>query len=281
MLENNFLEVAKKISIIENDHSKAKEIIDELPEKSYFVVGITGSPGVGKSSLTNIISMKFLEKGKTAVLAIDPSSPFTGGAFLGDRIRMKDSASKGVFIRSLASRGSVGGLNPSIYDTVEFLGRSGFEYIILETVGTGQAETDIKNIADVIVLVLSPGNGDEIQSMKAGIMEIGDIYVVNKMDLPGAKSLYAKVKSMLELSNKNNEVLLTGVAYKETIYNLFDKINIELSKKTHRNSVKNKREINRLLNVVLKEINDNCLNCESLEIIYKFIREDLNEGKKS
>jgi len=277
--KNNFLEIAKNISIIENDHNKAADIIKKLSKKKYYVIGMTGSPGVGKSSLTDILSLNFLKLDKTAIIAVDPSSPFTGGAFLGDRIRMKESSSKGVFIRSLASRGSVGGLNPSVYDTVEYLGRSGFKYIIIETVGTGQAETDIKNIADMVLLVLSPGNGDEIQSMKAGIMEIGDIYVVNKSDLQGAKNLFVKIKSILDLSNKDNEVVLTSSLEKESVNLLFKKILIELNKRDNCKEIENKRKINRLLNAIMKEIKYKHMDFKSLEKIYNFVREG-SDGRK-
>ncbi len=278
--KNNFLEIAKNISIIENDHNKATDIIEKLSKKKYYVIGITGSPGVGKSSLTDILSLEFLKLDKTAIIAVDPSSPFTGGAFLGDRIRMRESSSKGVFIRSLASRGSVGGLNPSVYDTVEYLGRAGFKYILIETVGTGQAETDIKNIADMVLLVLSPGNGDEIQSMKAGIMEIGDIYVVNKSDLPGARNLFAKIKSMLELSKKDNDVVLTSFLKKGSLKDLFDKIFLELNKKDNYEEIEKKRKINRLLNAIMKEIKFKHMNYKSLEKIYNFVRGESNGRKK-
>jgi len=184
------LKISRSLSRIENDTDSARKIIGELPARDYCVIGVTGSPGAGKSSLTDRLACISAEEKTTAVVAIDPSSPFTGGAFLGDRIRMRRATDDPrVFVRSMASRGNVGGLSPSIYNSVEFLGRSGYDRIYVETVGAGQSETDIVNLADIVLLLMAPGLGDDVQTMKAGIMEIGDIFVINKSDLPGADQL--------------------------------------------------------------------------------------------
>jgi len=168
------------------------------------VVGITGSPGAGKSTLTDGIIASFRRKGKTVgVLAVDPTSPFTGGAILGDRCRMQRHAEDpGVFVRSLASRGAMGGLSKAIGDSIHVLDAMGKDVIIVETVGAGQQEVDIINHAHTVIVVLVPGMGDAVQAIKAGIMEIADIFVINKADREGAGKLYAEVNMMLDMSPK-------------------------------------------------------------------------------
>src|SRR5512136_723484 len=167
------------------------------------VIGITGSPGAGKSTLTDGLIDCFRKKGKTVgVLAVDPTSPFTGGAPLGDRIRMQRHAEDpGVFIRSLATRGSLGGLSKAVGDAIHVMDAMGKDVIFVETVGTGQQEVEIIHYAHTVVVVLVPGMGDEIQAIKAGIMEIADIFVVNKADRDGAQKLQRELMTMIEMSH--------------------------------------------------------------------------------
>ncbi|MBU0928842.1 MAG: methylmalonyl Co-A mutase-associated GTPase MeaB [Spirochaetes bacterium] len=169
------------------------------------VVGITGPPGAGKSTLTDKIVSRLREQGRrVAVLAVDPSSPFTGGAILGDRIRMQRHATDdGVFIRSLATRGHLGGLSRAVSEASRVLDAAGYDFVIIETVGVGQSEVDIVRIADTVVLVSVPGLGDDIQAIKAGVMEIGDVFCVNKADKDGAERVVREIRSMLETAVLN------------------------------------------------------------------------------
>ncbi|MFB0560860.1 MAG: methylmalonyl Co-A mutase-associated GTPase MeaB [Candidatus Lokiarchaeia archaeon] len=189
--EKDRLALARIITIVENEPEKAKEIFDILFKNTgkAYIVGITGSPGSGKSTLISRLAQEIRSRGKTVgIISIDPSSPFSGGAFLGDRVRMREIVSDpDIFIRSVASRGESGGLSKATYDIATVFDAYGKDYIIIETVGAGQAEVDVIKIADTIVCVFMPGAGDSIQAQKAGIIEIGDILVVNKADLNGDK----------------------------------------------------------------------------------------------
>ncbi len=196
-------ELSKLITIVENDPLRGREIVSRLEKREDVnVIGITGNPGVGKSSLVDRLTGCYRKRGKSvAIIAVDPSSPFTGGSFLGDRIRMKRHfTDEGVFIRSMASRGSLGGINDAVFDVVELMKAFDFDIVLIETVGAGQSEVEIAYVADTVLLVLSPGGGDEIQLLKAGIVEIADVFVINKSDLPGADALEISIKAMLELS---------------------------------------------------------------------------------
>ena len=191
--------VARAISIVENSKKGADDLLKSLHNKHVPVIGITGPPGAGKSTLVDALTGLFTEQGKKlAILCVDPSSSFHSGALLGDRIRMNRWYNNPqVFIRSLASRGTVGGLNPGIFQITDLLANAGFDYILIETVGVGQTEVEISRLADQVVLVLVPESGDDIQTMKSGIMEIGDIFVVNKSDRPGAEQFLLSLKSSL------------------------------------------------------------------------------------
>jgi LAO/AO transport system kinase len=204
--QGDIASLSKMISLVENNVGNAWEIISKLPKNTNNsqIIGITGSPGAGKSTLVSKVVDNFVsENQKVAVLAVDPSSPFSGGAFLGDRIRMRNiSKSENVYIRSVASRGSVGGLCDSIYDIVDVLISFGFEKIIVETVGAGQSEIEVVYVADTILLVMSPDGGDEIQLFKAGIMEIADSYIVNKCDLTDSNKFLIYLKNTLSLESE-------------------------------------------------------------------------------
>ncbi len=193
--------LARLITWVEDNDPRAAQCMEALhPHMGRaLVVGLTGSPGAGKSSLTDQITHHFRQQNQSVgIVAVDPSSPFTGGALLGDRIRMnRHAADPGVFIRSMATRGFLGGLAQATDNVVKAMDASGKDVIIVETVGVGQDEIDIMRIADIICLILAPGYGDIIQSMKAGVMEIADIYVINKSDHAGADQLYAEVNSRI------------------------------------------------------------------------------------
>ncbi len=208
-LAGDHISIGRVITIVEGGGKEGIELLRELypfTGKAYYL-GITGAPGVGKSTLVDklIYHLRGKDK-KIGVIAIDPTSPFTGGAFLGDRLRMQRHATDpGVFIRSMGSRGALGGLSKATADVAKVLDACGFDYIIIETVGAGQNEVDIVKTADTVILVLVPGMGDEIQVIKAGIMEIGDIFVVNKSDKDGADRLARELKVWLEFGYKESE----------------------------------------------------------------------------
>jgi LAO/AO transport system kinase len=203
VLNGNTRAIARAITQIENDHPDREALIDSLYSYSgnAMVLGLTGPPGSGKSTLLNLMIRRERAQGKkVAVIAVDPSSPFSGGAILGDRLRMqRHSTDEGVFIRSMASRGHLGGVAGATGDVIKVLDAAGFDIIIIETIGVGQTEIDIVEMADVVLLVLVPGLGDEIQALKAGVMEIGDIFIINKSDRDDAAKVKAEVEYVLHL----------------------------------------------------------------------------------
>ncbi|MBN3553800.1 methylmalonyl Co-A mutase-associated GTPase MeaB [Fictibacillus nanhaiensis] len=195
--------LAKAITLAENNGEDKLELLKSIypQQKGAHWIGITGSPGAGKSSLVNRL-ISFLRKKKmtVAVVAVDPTSPFSGGSILGDRVRMADHfTDPGVFIRSMGTRGSLGGLSRSTKETVRLMDAYGFDVILIETVGVGQSELDIMKLADSVAVVLNPGSGDVVQVFKAGIMEIADLFVVNKADMSGVPKLLAEIEAMLDL----------------------------------------------------------------------------------
>jgi LAO/AO transport system kinase len=223
----DFKILSRSISLIENEAQGYEELLMNLKPSSAKIIGITGAPGSGKSSLVDaLIGEMINDKKKAGVLCVDPSSPFNKGALLGDRIRMSEWYNHpDVFIRSLASKGSLGGLHPKIIEITDVMKGIAFDYIIIETVGVGQSEVDIAALADITIVMLVPEGGDVIQTMKAGLMEVADIFVINKYDRPDAANYYNNLKQMLApvfyRSQKEIPVLKTIASQKEGVQELY------------------------------------------------------------
>jgi LAO/AO transport system kinase len=242
--------LAKGISLAENDPLRAPNLLSLLePPLRAFVVGVTGPPGTGKSTLVDRLIGSFRSKGlRVGVIAVDPTSPITGGALLGDRIRMAGhSDDKGVFIRSMASRGWTGGLSRATSQVIRLMDAAGFDLVLLETVGIGQSDIEVVGVSHAVVVVLMPGLGDDIQVSKAGLMEVGDVYVVNKSDLAGADAMMVSLLGLFRGSSRTPAVLkvsaLSGegidrlVGAIETIRSRFTKGNQDLRLKSIRGMI--------------------------------------------
>lgn len=204
LLNHSRLALSKAITAVENEYDDAVKIMTEIYPHTgnAYVIGITGPPGAGKSTMTDKLAKEYRRRGKTVgIVAIDPTSPYSGGAILGDRIRMMDlTADEGIFVRSMATRGSLGGLSQKAGDAVKLMDAFGMDVIIVETVGVGQSEVDIVKTADTTMVVVIPGMGDDIQAIKAGILEIGDLFTINKADREGTDKLNIEIEMMLELN---------------------------------------------------------------------------------
>ncbi len=225
--------LAKGITLAENDPAAGAKVLGHLgvPGRA-FVVGITGPPGTGKSSLVDKLIEEYKRKGlRVGVIAVDPTSPITGGALLGDRIRMTDHAGdRNVFIRSMASRGWSGGLSRATTQVIRLMDAAGFDLVLLETVGIGQSDIEVVGVAHAVMVVLMPGQGDDIQVSKAGLMEVGDIYVVNKSDLEGADSMVVSLLSVFRGSTRSPPVLKVSALSGEGIGALKDALDSVRSK---------------------------------------------------
>ena len=211
ILEGNRLALARLLTQVENDSPEGRAALAELFQHTgqAHLIGVTGAPGTGKSSLVNQLVLHYRKNAdkKVAIVAVDPSSPFTGGAVLGDRVRMRDLAGDdGVFIRSMASRGSLGGIAQKTAALVQVFDAAGYELILIETVGAGQSEVDVARLAHTTIVVEAPGLGDEIQAIKAGILEIADVLVINKADRPGLENTERALRSTLQLAHPTRRV---------------------------------------------------------------------------
>jgi LAO/AO transport system kinase len=264
LLKGNTRAAARLISIVENDIEAAEQIVNSIYQHTgnAYIIGITGAPGTGKSTFISTLINSYVEEGKSVgIICVDPTSPLTGGALLGDRIRMKQHFSlKNVFIRSMANRGQLGGLARATEDAIKILDAYGCDIVIVETVGVGQSEVDIFKSAQTVLVLLVPGLGDDIQAIKAGIMEITDIFIVNKMDLPGSDKKVADITQMLELRK----------SYKyesENIRNKFAKINQWSPEITKVNSITGEN-----FDTLLKLMNKHKLFLEESGVISNYMK---------
>ncbi len=250
--------IARAISIIENDDKAAKVLIKKIFKSSgkSITIGITGPAGAGKSTLIDKSVLELKKLGyKAAILAIDPTSHITGGAILGDRVRMSDSTDSGTYIRSMASRGATGAISSSLRNSIRILEYAGYDVIIIESVGAGQTEVDISKIVDITVVVFNPNTGDSIQAIKAGLTEIGDIYLINKSDLAGANQLFNAVREFIGMSEKNTTILLTSAKSNKGISEFTKKLEMFIiSKKKIKKTQEQSRLEIELRDIVLNNV---------------------------
>jgi len=264
--------IARAISMVENNEKEARTLIKKIFKNSgkSITIGITGASGAGKSSLINKTSLELNKLGfKTAVLAIDPTSHITGGAILGDRVRMTESTDSGTYIRSMASRGATGAISSALRNSIRILEFARFDPIIIESVGAGQTEVDISKVVDVTVVVFNPHTGDNIQTIKAGLTEIGDIYLINKSDLQGANQLFDSVRDFIGMSEKNPTIMLTSAKSNKGIVEFAKKLKelIEARRKTKKSQEQSKLDAE-LRDIVLNNVKNKVSTMLDSSVIY-------------
>ncbi|NOX17441.1 MAG: methylmalonyl Co-A mutase-associated GTPase MeaB [Chlorobi bacterium] len=294
MIEQSFLDkffakdkriISRAISYVESEGNNSTELLKKIYSKTgkAFRLGITGPPGAGKSTITNELTKIYRAQNKTVgIIAVDPTSPFTGGAVLGDRIRMNDiGKDEGVFIRSMATRGSLGGLSKKAIDAADVLDAAGYDVVIFETVGVGQSELDIARAADSTVVVLVPESGDSIQAMKAGLMEIADIFALNKCDRPGSQQAKTAIQTILALKPRDEttwapKIIETIAAEKKGLNELTDEIENHVKYSQKNNFLLKKREENskiRIKDIIRSVISRELWNDERVEALNSAVEE--------
>ena len=264
ILKDDKISIARSITLVENEDDASDKLLKELFKHTgkAYRIGITGPPGAGKSSLTNCLVKHLVQRNlKVGVIAVDPTSPFTGGALLGDRIRMQEVGSlNGVFIRSMATRGSLGGLSRKVVEVCDILDAAGKDFIIIETVGVGQSELDVATTADTTLVVLVPESGDAVQAMKAGLMEIANIFVLNKSDREGADGVAATIKNIIHLKPPSEDkwtvnILKTVGSLNKGVEELLEEIFKHKNHLTESGFLKKKRK-NNLRNKIFELVNN-------------------------
>lgn len=283
--------IARLISLVERNDSDTKQILTEVHSKTgnAYRIGITGPPGAGKSTITNQLTKLYLKENKSVgIIAVDPTSPFSGGALLGDRVRMNEvGINENVFIRSMATRGNLGGLSKRTIDAADIIDAAGFDIIILETVGVGQSELDIAKAADTTIVTLVPESGDSIQAMKAGLMEIADFFVLNKCDRPGSENAYTSIKTILMLKEHNENswlhpIVKTVASMNRGIDDLLKEINNHKGYLFSHNILFSRRQENsklRIKEIIKEHLLEDVWNINREEILENSLEEVLTGSK--